>query len=52
MDKCKCETGNCGHWSDCAVHNEPAMPNGPCNCDLCKKKAEFDEGFREGLEGK
>lgn len=20
------------HTSDCAVHNEPAMPNGPCNC--------------------
>ena len=20
------------HWSDCAVHNEPAYPNGPCNC--------------------
>lgn len=22
----------CGHWSDCAVHNEPAYPNGPCSC--------------------
>lgn len=21
-----------GHASDCAVHNEPALPNGPCNC--------------------
>ena len=20
------------HDSDCAVHNEPAQPNGPCNC--------------------
>ena len=20
------------HRSDCAVHNEPAYPNGPCNC--------------------
>lgn len=20
------------HASDCAVHNEPAMPNGPCDC--------------------
>ncbi|WGM47699.1 hypothetical protein KOAAANKH_02581 [Brevundimonas sp. NIBR10] len=20
------------HWSDCAVHNEPAQPNGPCDC--------------------
>lgn len=24
--------GGCGHWSDCAQHNEPAMPNGPCDC--------------------
>lgn len=21
-----------GHNSDCAVHNEPAYPNGPCDC--------------------
>ncbi len=21
-----------GHMSDCAVHSEPAYPNGPCNC--------------------
>ncbi len=20
------------HWSDCAVYNEPAYPNGPCDC--------------------
>lgn len=20
------------HWSDCAVYNAPAYPNGPCNC--------------------
>ena len=19
------------HWSDCAQHNEPAIPNGPCD---------------------
>lgn len=23
-------TGN--HWSDCAMHNEPAYPAGPCDC--------------------
>jgi len=23
---------NDGHWSDCAVYNEPAYPAGPCNC--------------------
>ncbi len=21
-----------GHWSDCAVYNEPALPAGPCDC--------------------
>lgn len=21
------------HWSDCAIHNEPAYPKGECNCD-------------------
>ncbi len=30
------------HASDCAVHNEPAYPKGPCNCgasteELCKR---------------
>lgn len=20
------------HWSSCAVHNEPAFPNGECDC--------------------
>lgn len=22
----------CEHYSDCAIHNEPAYPNGECNC--------------------
>jgi len=26
------EDGGCGHLASCALHNEPAMPNGPCNC--------------------
>lgn len=25
------------HWSDCAVHNEPAEPNGPCDCGMYHK---------------
>src|SRR3990167_4430384 len=25
------------HKSDCAVHDGPAMPDGPCNCGLVKK---------------
>ena len=24
--------GLCRHASDCATHNAPALPNGPCDC--------------------
>lgn len=24
--------GPCGHMSDCALHNGPAMEPGPCDC--------------------
>ena len=24
--------GWCGHASDCAIHNEPALENGECDC--------------------
>jgi hypothetical protein len=30
-----------GHWSDCAVHNTPADPNGECNCDLCNINPDY-----------
>ena len=27
------EIQGCGeHWSDCSLHNRPAMPIEPCNC--------------------
>ena len=33
-----CLCGSCGpsleHASDCAVHNEPAYPKGPCDCGV------------------
>ncbi|AJW98884.1 hypothetical protein BM43_3026 [Burkholderia gladioli] len=31
---CQCPacSGGAAHASDCAVHNEPAMPRGPCDC--------------------
>jgi hypothetical protein len=29
--------GHDGHQSDCAKHNEPAHPNGPCSCDPLPK---------------
>lgn len=33
------------HKSDCAVHNEPAYPNGPCDCGgiICHTKQMFVE---------
>ena len=32
-DKCKAQTQEpVAHWSDCAVHNEPAYPKGECDC--------------------
>jgi len=41
--QCMCEACKDGtiHDSDCSVHNEPAFPNGECDCskskgDLCK----------------
>ena len=32
------------HWSDCAVHNEPAYPAGACDCGVVQKTE------REALE--
>ena len=31
---CQCEAcvGGSIHASDCAVHNAPALPKGPCDC--------------------
>ena len=31
------------HRSDCAVYNEPAFPNGPCNCGVCRDRARLAE---------
>jgi hypothetical protein len=38
-DHCMCNACKDGvlHRSDCAVHNMPAYPNGPCNCGAIKK---------------
>lgn len=37
-DHCMCIACKDGvlHKSDCAVHNMPAYPNGPCNCGVTK----------------
>lgn len=31
--------GEVRHASDCAVHNAPALPVGPCNCGAVKSAA-------------
>lgn len=33
-----------GHQSDCAVHNEPAYPAGPCDCGVA-----YDDACAEAL---
>jgi hypothetical protein len=37
------------HDSDCATHNEPAYPNGPCDCgaDSIKKPRSSDQFARD-----
>jgi hypothetical protein len=39
IEHCQCEycIGGNIHDSDCAVHSEPAYPNGPCDCSLQKR---------------
>lgn len=34
------------HWSDCATYNEPAFPNGPCNCGGFLDHSEFEPPAR------
>jgi len=38
------------HWSDCAVHNGPAYPAGPCDCGVAQEPVAWitpdGEGFR------
>ena len=35
LEPSTCNCGQCGrmHKSDCAVHNEPALPKGQCDCE-------------------
>lgn len=34
MTQQTCGSNGCGHASDCSMHNEPAMPAGPCDCSI------------------
>lgn len=35
-----CQGGACLHASDCAVHNAPALPAGPCDCGVTMAPAQ------------
>lgn len=37
-----------GHASDCATHNEPAYPNGPCDCHLAQPELDAAPARAEG----
>ncbi len=40
---CDCSSCRVRHASDCAVHNMPAMPNGPCDCGILDDGAKSHE---------
>ncbi len=37
---CPGPCSSCGHRSDCAVHNEPALRAGPCDCGWAVRRLE------------
>ena len=37
------------HWSDCAVHNGPAYPAGPCDCGVKKEPIAYVTGTYNGM---
>jgi hypothetical protein len=46
---CECDACKISpHWSDCAVHNEPAYPNGPCDCGGYKPVEQKKERKEKG----
>jgi len=38
------------HWSDCAVHNGPAYPAGPCDCGVAQEPVNLLEARRIAAE--
>jgi len=38
------------HWSDCAVHNAPAYPAGPCDCGVEKEPPSEWAGIKAILD--
>jgi hypothetical protein len=39
------------HWSDCAVHSEPAYPAGECDCGGVQPEPEQDDGVCGNCNG-
>ncbi|WON88972.1 hypothetical protein [Delftia sp. UGAL515B_04] len=48
---CTCASGSCAHDSSCAVHNEPALPAGPCDCPGSGRNTFTVDGAGVGLAG-
>jgi len=48
---CACASGSCAHDSSCAVHNEPALPAGPCDCPGSGRYTFTVDGAGVGLAG-
>jgi hypothetical protein len=48
---CACASGSCAHDSSCAVHNEPALPAGPCDCPGSGRNTFTVDGAGVGLNG-
>ena len=38
-----------GHKADCAVHNEPAYPNGPCDCGFSENGIRYGHKWVENI---
>jgi hypothetical protein len=38
------------HWSDCAVHNAPAYPAGPCDCGVLQEPVAWADLVKEAQQ--
>lgn len=50
-----CQGGGCLHDSDCAVHNAPALPVGPCDCSakgVSKETGRPDDFIEAAIQAK
>jgi len=40
------------HWSDCAVHNEPAYPTGECDCGVAQPPLPVQRTWAQAIQAK